>query len=294
MNNYVCSYINPDLDGIACSIALAKLLGNFTPVYFGEIDCETEYVLKKLNIEYPAQVNHLNDAEKIALVDTHHILQLDKNLPIDKVILIYDHHPNGDTKKFINAHIINKPIGAAASLIAEQYLDQELDNAKMLQLLAMAIVSNTQNFTSSSTSEFDRQIFEQITSKYDISQHDITEMMHSRANILKRGLRPAILADVKKYQTKEGVVGISQLTIPGLSKILQIENIKPILNNLATELELDYFLLNAGDPEDDVSIVISANQNTTDLLIRHFDMPFENGWQKFDRLLYRKKDFLFD
>lgn len=51
--------------------------------------------------------------------------------------------------------------------------------------------------------------------------------------------------------------------------------------------------MNGGDAEDNTGTVISANADTTELLRQHFNLPFENGFQKFDRMLLRKKDFLF-
>ncbi|MDL2295378.1 DHH family phosphoesterase [Lachnospiraceae bacterium OttesenSCG-928-E19] len=292
MKNYVTSYVNPDLDGIACSIALAKLLG-WTPVYFGGIDCESEFVLNLLNIDVPVHVTDISDADHVALVDTHHVMQLDPSVPLDRVTLIYDHHPNGNDDKFPNAQITNETIGAAASLIAKRYLDEGINDEKMLRLLGYAIASNTVDFTTVNATDFDRKIFAQITKLYPISHDEIWAMLRSRANIMKRGLRPVIESDIKIFDTAYGRIGISQIGVPGLNDIIDIDAIKPILHDVANDLGLKYFLMNGGDAGANTSIVISANNETTELLRKHFRKPFENNVEKFDRMLLRKKDFIF-
>ncbi|MDR0726570.1 MAG: hypothetical protein LBF37_00740 [Rickettsiales bacterium] len=298
IKNYVCSYVNPNLDGTACGIALANLLSvilneKWVPVYRGVLDCESEHVLHYLGIPDPVLVNDVGNADKIALVDTHHILQLGTAFPTDKVTFIFDHHPNGDNDKFSNALVKNETIGAAASLIADEYFKAQILDEKMLRLLGFAIASNTVNFTVATTSDYDRDIFTKITQLYPISTGEIKDMLHSRANILKRGAYAAAKSDIKIFDTPVGKVGISQLGFPGLNATINIEEMKGILSSVAGEMNLDYFLMNAGDAEEDTSIVISANSKTTELLRNHFNKAFENDWQKFDKMLLRKKDFLF-
>ncbi len=265
----------------------------YKPVYFGTMDCESEYVLEHFGIESPTKVFDINDADKIILVDTHHVAQLTPNFPIDKVSLIYDHHPRGDDNKFPNALIDNREIGAAASIIAEKYFDIGIDDKKMLHLLGMVIVSNTVKFTAATTAKFDHDMFARITQRYPISETEIKDMFDSRANILKRGLHAAATADIKIFDTPYGQIGISQLGVPGLAKVIDTNAMKTVLFQIAQERRLEYFLMNAGDVDKNSSIVISANPATTKLLIKHFEKPFINDIQKFDRLLYRKKDFLF-
>ena len=91
-NNYVLSYINPDTDGIACSIAMAKLLSleneKWLPGFFGSIGEETMFILKQLNIPMVNKEVLFDETEKIVLVDTHHKAQLPVDFPYNKVVLI--------------------------------------------------------------------------------------------------------------------------------------------------------------------------------------------------------------
>jgi len=121
--NYITSYINPDTDGITCMLAMERFMnhksthinspssgegvdanavsrrgsGKYRAVAFGNIDFTSRFVLNKLNIPLPDVIKQIpDDAEKIILVDTHSTAQLPAGFPTDKVVAVYDHHPDGD------------------------------------------------------------------------------------------------------------------------------------------------------------------------------------------------------
>lgn len=302
MRNYVTTYINPDTDGIACMIATAAFRARddepWVPVRFGNIDFESQFVLEKLNLSPPIEApandgKPLADADNIILVDTHHIAQLPKNFPYDKVIQIIDHHPKGDDDAFPNAKITNEKIGAAASLVAKTYLDAGSTDERTLRLLAFAIASNTLNFKGRVTTDFDRGIYADITKRYPISERDITDMLHSRLRILDGGLRAAIESDIKIYDTANGPVGISQLKMPGIIPAIDADEAIAELGAIATDRGVKYFALNAGDTDMGKSLVLTANGATDDLLSQHFGVKFGNNQHLFDRILARKIDFVF-
>ncbi|MCL2749313.1 MAG: DHH family phosphoesterase [Alphaproteobacteria bacterium] len=295
MTNYVASYINPDMDGIACMIAIAKFLSRdgikqYEPVRFGNVDFESQYVLGKLDLPAPRAVDSLCDAGDVVLVDTHHRAQLPPGFPFEKVSLIIDHHPNGD--EFANAKIINEKVGAAASIIAKMYLDAGLQDEKILRLLGFAILSNTLNFNSSSTSEFDREVFSEINKLYPISEVEMIDMFQSRARIFEQGIRAAIESDLKEFDTKHGRVGISQLSTPISISTLDTGEIISELSNIANDRRLKYLFFNCGDIVQNKGLLIAANQETKELLENIFRVPFANNIREFDRILFRKVDLV--
>ena len=242
-NNYVMSYINPDTDGIACTIAMAKLLSlkneNWIPVVFGSIGRETLFVLNSLEISIPSTDILLDEVEKIVLVDTHHKSQLPIDFPYDKVVSIIDHHPNGDEDLFPIADILNQKIGAAASLVAEMYIESKIIDIPILKLLGFAILSNTLNFCAPSSTEFDKNIFRQICNIAPINAEQIDRMFEQRSLILKKDIYVAIGADFKVFDTKFGRVGISQIEAYNLEKMIDVSQCADALQRLADEHELD-------------------------------------------------------
>ena len=294
--NYVLSYINPDTDGIACSIAMAKLLSSqnekWIPGVFGSIGEETMFLLRKLEIALPSEDILLDKAKNIVLVDTHHKTQLPIDFPYDKVIAIVDHHPNGDEELFPNAKIMNQKIGAAASLVAEMYIENEMNDIPILKLLAFAILSNTLNFFAPSSTEFDEKMFKQICDVAPIDTELIDKMFEQRSLVLKKDIYTALCADFKVFSTKSGRVGISQIEAYNLENMIDISQYVVALQRIAIENKLDFCLFNGVDIKFKRSIVIAADNQSRELLCSLFDLKGCNEFHTFNRILLRKTDFI--
>ena len=294
--NYVLSYINPDTDGIACSIAMAKLLSSkkekWYPVVLGAIGEETIFILKKLNISIPSTEVLWRNAEKIVLVDTHHKSQLPADLPYNKVVAIIDHHPNGDDYLFPVADIINKEIGAAASFVAEMYLNEGIVDIPTLKLLACAILSNTLNFCAPSSTEYDKKIFHKVCDIAPIDVRLVDKMFEQRSLVLKKDIYVALGADFKVFDTKIGKVGISQIEAYNLEKMINVSQCVEALQRIANEKKLNYCLFNGVDIKIKKSVVVAANKQSQELLCLIFGLSECRETYVFDRILLRKTDFI--
>lgn len=294
--NYVLSYINPDTDGIACSIAMAKLLSSeneeWIPGFFGGVGEETLFLLDQLGIPVPDVDILLNKAEKIVLVDTHHKAQLPADFPYGKVVAVIDHHPNGDDELFPKADIKNQKVGAAASLVAERYLERRIDDKPVLRLLAYAILSNTLNFYAPSSSEFDKDIFKQICDIVPIEETLIDKMFEHRSLVLKKDIYTALGTDFKIFETKKGRVGISQIEAYNLEKLVEVSQCVAALQRIADEKELEFCFFNGVDIKLKRSIVVAGNQKSQELLGMLFQLKECKEFQIFDRILLRKTDFI--
>jgi len=76
MRAVVCSYINPDLDGVACSIAVEILeRPKWSACVLGALDAETSLSFT-IWVHFPPSVNGWDAVDEIWLVDTHHASQL--------------------------------------------------------------------------------------------------------------------------------------------------------------------------------------------------------------------------
>ncbi len=297
--NYVISYRNPDTDGAACSIALAELLTisenqRYDPVLLGNINEETAFVLNYAGIDFAPVPFCAEDASSVVVVDTHHRSQLPDDFPFHKVRLVVDHHSGGDDHLFENALVDNRPIGAAASIVAEMYFDRGCLKKNMLTMLGFAILSNTLNFSAPSTSDFDAKMFQKITDLYPLPDKSVAAMFAKRAAVLQQGLHAALLSDFKKFETKRADVGISQLEIYDLQAHIAIHEIPSILRQIAEEQGLKYCMFNGVDLKTKTSIVICADPQTAALAgeIFHTDFPESGYGHTFDRILLRKTDFI--
>lgn len=295
--NIVISYSNPDTDGVACSIAMAKLLSmqdeqQWVPMILGSIGEETQFVLQQLNLRGPTILPSFANVDKITLVDTHHKAQLPQDFPFERVVTIIDHHPNGDDQLFSTATITNQKIGAAASIVAKLFIDQGVMDISMLQLLGFAILSNTLNFSAPSTTNFDRDIYAQINRIAPISEKLIDEMFEQRSVILKRDMYIVLNSDFKIFDTKAGRVGISQIEAYNLVALINIEQTLSALTQIANEKHLNLCLFNGVDIKTGQSLVFPANKESADLLCDIFQLGSCTVPLIFNRILLRKTDFV--
>lgn len=294
--NLVVSYPNPDTDGVACSIAMARLLSTesekWYAVILGSIGEETYFVLKHLKIQPPNGIETFEGVEKIVLVDTHHKSQLPTDFPFDRVLFIIDHHPNGDCDAFPFASITNEKVGAAASIVAKMYFERNIIDKSMISLLGFAIISNTLNFSAPSTSHFDKDIYKQISVIYPIHNSLIDGMFEQRNSVFERDMCSALLSDFKIYDTKCGKIGISQIEAYNLERLIDIRHTVEALKQISIDTDTNLCLFNGVDIKTKRSIVLAANNDSEELACSIFKVAEYIEPLVFDRILLRKTDYI--
>ncbi len=282
MYDIVLSYSNPDTDGIACTIAVAKLYG-YTPVMQGRLFSETAFVLKKIGINAPKQIQNCREAHRIILVDTHHLSQLGKDFPVDSVVGIIDHHPGGNGELFKYAKIDNRSIGAAASIVGELFLQEGIEDEKVYRLLQYAIVSNTLNFTAPSTTDFDKKIFKRLNEKYPVSEDELHEMLSKR-------IFEGYTLDTKIFDFQGGRVGIAQIEKEGLK--VPWGKVRKELDELNLKEGLLFSVFNGVDIRKGKSTVVFSSGIDDSKIMSIFGFKAKDGVYKSDRVMLRKKDFV--
>ncbi len=282
MSRIVTSYPNPDTDGVACIIAVASYYG-FAPVIQGRLSAETDFVLKKVGLEAPQQFDKFEYSEEIILVDTHHLAQIGKDFPSNKVVRIIDHHPGGDTSAFINAKIDNRAIGAAASIVGEMYLQSKEIRPSICKLLQYAIASNTLLFTAPATSLFDKDIFHILNERHHVSEKELNEMMDKRTG-------EDITSDIKYFDFTGGRIAIAQLEKRELD--FSVEEVKIILDRIDKQDNLLFSIFNGVNISKKESTVVFSSGINDVQAMKIFPFRIQNGISRVDRILLRKTDFV--
>ena len=274
-------------------MALAALLGEgWRPVLLGGISGETEYALSQSGLERPALADRIA-GEEIALVDTHHLAQLPLDFPVERVTLIVDHHPKGDDSAFPSARIVNEPVGAAATLLAPQWLARQDADPRLLKLIAFAILSNTLNFSAPSTAARDREVYARLTRRISLTEEEIGAMFAQRAEVLALGLEAALTSDLKQFDThSRGRMGIAQLELYDLLSLIDPEQAEGALARAAQARGLSCLLFNGVDIRAGKSLVVCANEESRRAAEALLGLPFPTRCQVVNRILLRKTDFL--
>ena len=303
---FITSYENPDLDGIACSIAYLELLNNegksAEAVYYGDLGLEVEFV-KQYTKYFPVE-KHAGDFSlnsQFILVDAADPDELDKTVIPEKVIEIIDHHPLVFTDVFVNAKKTIELVGSCATLMTERLQKERFVPSKeAIIYLYSAIISNTANFKNPITTERDRKAAEYLKSLVSLPNDYVKQMFGSKSKLTPENLYHVIFQDFSPKPINGKRVGIGQIEIIDLDEtVTKLWNdIVLVLEKIKREDKLDYIFLVGIDlfrghtmfiSIDEVSrVLFSRALNIPDLKTKHiidFIMMRKQVWPKVDAIL---------
>jgi inorganic pyrophosphatase/exopolyphosphatase len=292
MKSVITSYVNPDLDGVACAIVLAATEeGGWIPRMSGHLDEETRHVLAALTLEEPEAVTSWSDVARVWLVDTHHPAQLPQELPFDRVLHVTDHHTGGEPAAFPNADIHNESVGAAATLVAEQAMHKVSPQHAIL--LQCAILSNTLEFRAPATSTRDRIAFDALHERHPVESALRAGMRAMRNAVLRLATAELLQRDVKRFPTPAGVVAVSQIEAEGALGLLDRDDLARTLRDLVTNTDAVAAVLNVVDPSAARSAILTTWPFLTNALAAALGTRVRgDGALLVERVLQRKTDIV--
>lgn len=220
----VTSYRDPDLDGVACSVAYAELLRaqgrEAVATILGTPHLEARHVAERFGIDLPSEVDPRTH-EEIVLVDTSVVTEQDTHLPLDRVIEIIDHRAMHEAEKFPNAKAQIELVGSAATLVAERFFQAEIrPSESSAHLLFGAIASNTVNFKARVTTERDHRMADWLRSLYPIPEDFIATMFLAKSDLAGDKLRETLMGDFSCRPQGDLMIGIGQLEIVGAQELV--------------------------------------------------------------------------
>ncbi len=134
---------NPDMDGYACCVAYSNMLNQQSiknePVFFGNLQPEPKYILKKYKIK-PIKSNiKTNNFDAVILLDCSADFVVNKTIDRRKIIQIIDHHKNPELQYFPNTKFKYEKIGSLATYFTELYQKENLKIDKKMQFCFMQL-----------------------------------------------------------------------------------------------------------------------------------------------------------
>ena len=178
MKKIVTSYYGPDLDGVASMFAYAEYLRNKGEDAYYYINGKPKEEVKIVCDIFNIELNSLKRWEKpseAVLVDLNNVSRLDFIKP-EEVVDIIDHHVKTDGCKLcINAKVQIELLGAAATLVAERFKNENIKMSRESAiLLYYGIISNSINLKAKTTKRKDIEIAQWLKSNFpEISEEKI-------------------------------------------------------------------------------------------------------------------------
>jgi manganese-dependent inorganic pyrophosphatase len=217
---YVIGHKNPDTDSICSAIGYAFLrnaLGDseVRPARAGALNSETQYVLERFSLPPPDLLTSGN-GRRLILVDHNEVAQALDDIRHGTVLEVWEHHRIGDLQIPSPITFHCEPVGATATLIAEQFFLNDIDPPHAIAgALLAAILSDTLVLASPTTSSKDRRMAPRLAA---IARVDVGEfgaaLMAARGDIATRSARDLIEADFKAFNFSGHRIGIAQVEVP--------------------------------------------------------------------------------
>jgi len=212
----ILGHKQPDPDSICSALALQKYYGRgYEAVSPGPINDEVDFILKKWKVKKPRVIKKVSPRQEVILVDHNEKEQWLEGINKENIIQIIDHHPLGDlsTNETIDFNI--KPWGATATIITHDFYltkNKSLDK-KTAGLLLSAILSDTMNLRTNTTTVHDREMVSKLASVAEVEDwakygHELFKI---RADHQGENPREMINLDYKEYGFGPVKIGVGQV-----------------------------------------------------------------------------------
>jgi manganese-dependent inorganic pyrophosphatase len=269
----VTSYVNPDLDGVAGAIAYSEFLRttgtDAVAGFIGELQDEAKYLLDRFHIAYPDSIQNADPFDAVVLVDSSDPNELEGKIAVEKVVEIIDHRTVTEADKFPNAKAHIELVGAAATLVAERFMQRGAGiSERSATLLCGAIISNTLNFKGSVTTDRDREAFAWLNHIARLPADFWRELFLAKSDLTGKKLAQRIESDFAWFVLGGKKIGIAEIEMIGAKKLLDERGaeIVQVLERIKQDMQLDSIFQNTIELEDMKTFLVATDIETQKLL----------------------------
>lgn len=292
----VTCYVDPDLDGVAGSIAYTEFLQKTgRPAIagiFGEPREEAKYILDRFGIGYPEILSDSDRFEEIILIDSSELIGMEGRVSPEKVIEIIDHRKINDADAFPNAKIQIELVGAAVTLVAEKFMNNNVSISKESAiLLCGGILSNTLNFKAGVTTERDRAAFKWLNGIAKLADDFCKELFTAKSNLVGSKLSEGMRGELAWFEMGNKKVGIVQVEMIGAKELVTEREMEILrtLNTIREEKGLDFIFQSTLELDDEKNFFVTDDAETKKLLEKVLGMKFDGNVATREGLIMRKQ-----
>ncbi len=301
---YVLGHKNPDTDAtvapIIASYVFEKLFNiKATPILQGKPNKEPYFIFKHFGIEIPEIVTSYTPEDKFIIVDTTNPGELPDDIMEHEILGIVDHHKLAGLQTKVPVFTYIRPLGSSATVLLDLFekFGHSLDEmpANILKLSLSAILSDTLNLTSPTTTEQDKNYVQKISQMFDIDHNDLAnQMFEAKSDVSDLSGMDIVNYDAKKYEFggKKVYLAVFETVKPG-NVLAKYNEIKIALQEFQSSQGYDYALLFVVDILNQDAYYIRYNEQADALIKRSFDVIEETDkYYKIPGVVSRKKQIV--
>ena len=264
----VTGHKNPDTDSICSSIVMANLAKHYgvdsKAVRLGNLNKETEYVFKHLNMEAQELIEKVDEGQELILVDHNEKAQSVEGREKAKVLAVIDHHRIADFETNEPLYYLAKPYGCTATILFEEYRKAGLEIDKTIgTLMLSAIVSDTLLLKSPTCTEKDVKAVEELENITGLKASEYgLEMLKAGTDLSTYSSQEVINLDAKEFEKNGKKVVIAQVNTADINDVFsRREEIEFAMEKEIAEKKIDLFIFVITDIINTNSKIIALGQN---------------------------------
>jgi len=196
-----------DTDSIAGAISAAYLFDGVPAKCVDNLNPETAYVLKHWGIEEPLSSTSSEFKDrKWGLVDHSELAQIPSGVDKEEIVIIIDHHQmsSGSISFSAPMYIDARPWGSASTVMTWKYFESRRHIPdEIAKLLMSAIISDTINLRSSTTTKFDTRAMLYFREQLGMSSEEVDQyalaMFKAKSDVSGISDYNVTLLDFKQY-----------------------------------------------------------------------------------------------
>jgi manganese-dependent inorganic pyrophosphatase len=298
----VFGHKTPDTDSVCSAIVYAWYLKNKKSTeaeafILNNTNKETNFVLQKFQVEKPKILESLKSEDEVVIVDTNSPEQLLEGINEAKLKELIDHHKlAGGLTTSEPIKVTIRPLACTATILWQMFQSEENSDIpkEMAGLFVSAIISDTLNFSSPTTTQDDKKAVEELAkiAEIDVNKH-AEEMFSAKSNLSGMSAKDVLMSDSKLFDMKgkKVRVGVLETTKPENALSMK-EEILEELKNVKAEESLDAHFFFVVDILNSAADVLVAGENEKEIIEKAYNCKVENNQAHLDGIVSRKKQMI--
>lgn len=308
-NILVFGHKTPDTDAITSAIVMTDWLTqqNLTATAYrlGELNQETQFLLNFANVQAPKLLtaDELANIENplLALTDHNESQQSIENLTHFPIGYVIDHHKLGDLTTSEPAYIRIEPVGSTCTILYKLYQEYQLTlNPTLATLMAGAVISDTLNLTSPTTTDTDRKILPELLTLAKIADGNdfANQLFLAKSDIRHLTAEQLVTADYKQFKFNDKTAtakkwGIAVIETVAPTQVFgRLSDIQTASQTVQQRDSLDYFLVIIVDILKQQSWAVASNDGQNQIISQAFNTTLKEDLIDLGNLVSRKKQFV--
>ena len=241
----VFGHKSPDTDSTGSPIIWAWFLSECrgTPAearLLGEPNSEALWMLSRWDLDRPAQLEDVTDADTCVIVDTNNVAELPAHINDARVTEVIDHHMlQGGLKTRSPINITVRPVACTATIMHDLMGDEAARMPEAIKgAMLSCILSDTLEFRSPTTTDVDRKLAEDLAADLGIAIPEYAaEMFAAKSDVSSYSDAELLRMDSKEYDVDGTKFRVSVMETTSPSTVLARK--KGLMEDMVTVAEED-------------------------------------------------------